>query len=84
MKKRFFTFYIANKPFSTTKTSVSNTHKIGIFPKGLVHGFDQKIGSFVNNSFYAKYTQRKVFGDVLVRKQAFLDKINMDLKKRQN
>ena len=26
----------------------------------------------------------KVFGDVLVRKQAFLDNINMDLKRRQN
>ena len=26
----------------------------------------------------------KVFGDVLVRKQAFLDKINMNLKRRQN
>ena len=25
-----------------------------------------------------------VFGDVLVRKQAFLDNINMDLKTRQN
>ena len=26
----------------------------------------------------------KVFGDVLVRKQAFLGNINMDLKRRQN
>ena len=26
----------------------------------------------------------KVFGDVLVRKQAFLDNINMDFKRRQN
>ena len=26
----------------------------------------------------------KVFGDVLVRKQAFLENINMDLKRRQN
>ena len=26
----------------------------------------------------------KVFADVLVRKQAFLDNINMDLKRRQN
>ena len=26
----------------------------------------------------------KVFGDVLVRKQAFLDNINVDLKRRQN
>ena len=26
----------------------------------------------------------KVFGDVLVRRQAFLDNINMDIKRRQN
>ena len=44
----------------------------------------KKIGNFVNNSFYEKYTQRKVFAEVLVRKQAFLDNINMDLERRQN
>ena len=38
----------------------------------------------MNVSFYTKYTQEKVFGDVLVRKQAFLDNINMDLKRGQN
>ena len=84
VKRRFSTFYIAKKPFWTTKTSVSKTQKIAIFPKGLVHGFDQKIGNFDNNSFYAKYTQRKVFAEVLVRKPTFLDNINMDLKRRQN
>ena len=31
-----------------------------------------------------KIHREKVFADVLVRKQAFLDNINMDLKKRQN
>ena len=31
-----------------------------------------------------KIHPEKVFGDVFVRKQAFLDNINMDLKKRQN
>ena len=44
----------------------------------------KKVGNFVNNSFYAKYTQSKVFAEVLVRKQAFLDNINMDLKRKQN
>ena len=44
----------------------------------------KKIGNFVNNSFYATYTQGKVFAEVLVRKQAFLDNTNMDLKRRQN
>ena len=31
----------------------------------------------------SKIHPEKVFGDVLVRKQAFLDNINMDLKRRQ-
>ena len=31
-----------------------------------------------------KINPEKVFGDVLVRKQTFLDNINMDLKRRQN
>ena len=38
---------------------------------------DQNLGNFDNNSFYEKYTQRKVFAEVLVRKHAFLDNINM-------
>ena len=33
---------------------------------------------------FFKINPEKVFGDVLVRKQAFLDNINMDLKRRQN
>ena len=69
---------------SLSKQRKQKTHKIGIFPKGLVNGFDEKIGNFVHISFYAKYTQRKVFAEVLVRKEAFLDNINMDLKRRQN
>ena len=31
-----------------------------------------------------KIHEEKVFGDVLGKKQAFLDNINMDLKRRQN
>ena len=31
-----------------------------------------------------KIKPEKVFGDVLVRKQAFVHNINMDLKRRQN
>ena len=33
---------------------------------------------------FIKIPQDKVFGDVLVKKQAFLDNINMDLKRSQN
>ena len=32
----------------------------------------------------SKIDREKVFGDVLLRKQAFLDYINMDLKRKQN
>ena len=31
-----------------------------------------------------KIHPQKVFGDVFVRKQAFLDNINMDLKRKEN
>ena len=31
-----------------------------------------------------KINPEKVFGDVLVRKQAFVDNVNMDLKRKQN
>ena len=44
--------------------------------------FIKKIGNFDNNSFYAKYTQRKVFAAVLARKQAFLDNIKYGIKKK--
>ena len=84
MKKRISTFYIADKPFRTTKTSVSKTHKIGIFSKGVSPWFWSKIWNFLNVSFLCKMHPEKVFGDVLVRKKAFLDNRNMELKRRQN
>ena len=83
MKKRFSTFYIANKPFWTTKTSVSKTHKIGIFAKGLVHGFGQKF-EILWTFRWCKIHPEKVLGDVLVRKQAFLEYENISLKKTPN
>ena len=39
---------------------------------------------FCKRFVLCKIHPEKVFGDVLVRKQAFLDNINMDLKRRQN
>ena len=65
------------------KTSVLESHKIRIFQKGLVNSFGQKF-EILLTFFFCKIHREKVFGDVLVRKQAFLDNINMDLKKRQN
>ena len=43
--KRFSTFYIANTPFWTRKTSILKTHKISIFRKELVHGVGQTLES---------------------------------------
>ena len=39
---------------------------------------------FCERFVLCKIHLEKVFGDVLVRKQAFLDNINMNLKRRQN
>ena len=39
---------------------------------------------FFERFVLCKIHPEKLFGDVLVRKQAFLDNINVDLKRRQN
>ena len=39
---------------------------------------------FFERFVLCKINPEKVFGDVLVRKQAFLDNVSMDLKRRQN
>ena len=39
---------------------------------------------FCERFVLCKIQPEKVFGDVLVREQAVLDNINMDLKRRQN
>ena len=39
---------------------------------------------FCERFVLCKIHTENVFGDVLVRKQTFVDKINMDLKRRQN
>ena len=39
---------------------------------------------FCEHFVFWKIQPEKVFGDVLVRKQAFLDNINVDLKRRHN
>ena len=39
---------------------------------------------FFERFVLCKINAEKVFGDVLVRKQAFVDNVNMDLKRKQN
>ena len=76
------TFYIANKPFQTMKTLVSKTHKVGIFPKGLVHGLGKKYEILLTFRL-CKIHLEKVFDDVLLTKQAFLDNTSMHFKKKE-
>ena len=47
------------------KTSISDTPKVGIFPKGLVHGFGQKLEMLLTFRFMQIHRE-KVFVDVLV------------------
>ena len=43
----FFTIFSKEEtPFKTIKTKSSKNRKIGIFSKGLVHGFGQKLVIF--------------------------------------
>ena len=54
------------------------------FCKGVSPWFWSKICNFFKRFVLCRIHLENVFGDVLVRKQAFLDNINMDLKRRQN
>ena len=82
VKKRFSTFYIANTLFWTTKTSVSKTHKIGIFAQGLVHGFGKY--DILLKFRFIQNTPRKSIWWRSFKKQAFLDNLNTDLKRSHN
>ena len=42
----FYDILKKKKPFKTIKTKSSKSRKIVIFPKGLVHGFGQKLVIF--------------------------------------
>ena len=51
------------------KTSVSKTHKIGIFAKAIVHDFGQKL-KFFHVLCLSKIDGEKVFADVLDKKRS--------------
>ena len=57
------------EPSKTIKTSVYEKRKIRIFPNGLVHGFGQKFKISSSLVFLCKINQKKVSGNVLVRKK---------------
>ena len=50
----------------------SKSRKIEIFPKGLTHGFGQKMAIFLSFFFFGNIGQENVFYDILERKNAFV------------
>ena len=59
------------------KRSIKKRRKICIFPNGLVYGFGQKFQ--ISSSFLFEQNRlKKVFGDVLGKKLAFLDYEKID------
>ena len=69
--------------FQAIKTRTSKSGKIAIFPKGLVHGFGQKVTIFPS-FFFGNTGQENVFYDILERKNLFLSYKNKKFKKSKN
>ena len=59
-----------NSLFRLKKTLILKTRNKCIFPKGLVHGFGQKIDFFSIFSFLGKISKANLFGDVLESKKS--------------
>ena len=58
--------------------------KIHIFPKGLTHGFGQKMALFPSFFFLSNIGQENVFYDIVDRKNAFVAYKNNKFKNSQN
>ena len=65
------------------KTRSSKSEKIDIFPKGLSHGFGQKIVIFPT-FFKGNIAQQNVFYDILETKNAFQGYKKEKFKKSKN
>ena len=59
--------------FLDYKNKKQKNLKIGLFPKGLLHGFGQVNGIFFHLFIFGKIGKKKVSGHILGRKHAFLD-----------
>ena len=70
-------------PFQATKTRYLKSRKIDIFPKGLTHGFGQKMAIFPT-FFLRNIEQENVFYDIRERKNASLGYKNKNFKKLKN
>ena len=74
-KKKVFSDILERKnsflDYKNKKQKKRKNKKIGLFPHGLVHGFDPQVG-FVPRFHFWQNRQKKVFGDILERKKAFI------------
>ena len=82
-ERTIFDVLYSKQAFLNKKTSLSKTHKIGIFAKGLVHGLVKKLKIF-HLLCLSKMDREKVFSDVLDTKKAFKDYKNKFVRKTQN
>ena len=72
------------KLVSTMKTKSLKISRIGIFPKGLTHGFGPKMAIFLTFFFLGIIGQQNVFYNILERKNAFLGYKNKKFKNSIN
>ena len=66
-------FWKQKKAFYTKNKYVLCSRKMGYFPNGLTHDFGQKLELSSLFFFLLKIGQEMMFGDVLDRKEAFLN-----------
>ena len=71
-------------PFYSIKTNSAKNRKIGIFPKGLTHGFGPKMANFPTFFFLSNLERENVFHHILERKNSFLRYKNKKFKKSKN
>ena len=79
----FMIFQNEKTPVQAIKTTNSKSRKIDILPKGLTHGFPQKLAIFPS-FFFRQYRPENVSYDNLERKNAFLGNKNNKFKKSKN
>ena len=81
-KQCFKIFQNKKTPFQPIKTRSSKSQKIEIFPKGLAHGFGQKMPIFPC-LFLGNIGQKNVFYNIPERKNAFLAHKKKSSKRRK-
>ena len=79
-KMFFYDILERKKAVLRYKNKKFKSRKIGVFPKGLTHGFGPKMAISLT-FFFGNIGQKNVFYDILERKKAFLRYKNKKFKK---